>query len=75
MIYHPNIDSHGKIHLKFLSQYANDKEKWTPQRGIKSILLSVQQILKIPDLENAINIEAAEQYKNDREIYNFKVKE
>jgi len=29
----------------------------------------------MPDLENPINIEAAEQYINDREKYNIKVKE
>jgi ubiquitin-protein ligase len=29
----------------------------------------------MPDLDNPINIEAAEQYRNDREKYNLKVKE
>ena len=74
-MWHPNIDKNGKIHLNIISQSADNKEKWTHQHSLKSILDSVEQILQIPSLESAINVEAANLFRYDPENYNIIAKE
>ena len=43
--------------------------------SIESILVSICSLLDDPNLENALNLEVAKLYKNDRDEYNKKVKE
>lgn len=58
-IFHPNIDKLGRICLDVL------KDKWTPALQIRSILLSIQVLMANPDLEDFLDIEAAELWKKD----------
>jgi len=63
--FHPNIEmSTGKPCLSLL------KEAWSPDITMHTILLSLQELLSNPILENAVNEEAAEALTQVPEIYN-----
>ena len=58
-IYHPNIDTLGRICLDVL------KTKWTPALQIRTILLSIQVLLSAPNPDDPLNNEAAEHWKRN----------
>ncbi|XP_053202971.1 ubiquitin-conjugating enzyme E2 C-like [Panonychus citri] len=55
--YHPNIDSSGAICLDIL------KDKWTASYDIRSVLLSIQSLLNEPNLDDPLDIDAANNWK------------
>ncbi|XP_048718069.1 ubiquitin-conjugating enzyme E2 U isoform X3 [Caretta caretta] len=64
--FHPNVDQHsGRPCIDFLE---NPKE-WNGKLTMSSILLAVQVMLSNPELENAVNVEAAEMLKNNISLY------
>ena len=62
-IYHPNVYGDGDICLNVLQQ------EWSPALGVKSLLLTLQQLLNEPNADDPTNAVAAEEYKNDYETY------
>lgn len=56
-IYHPNIDSLGRICLDIL------KDKWSPALQIRTVLLSIQALLSAPNPEDPLANDVAEKWK------------
>uniref|UniRef100_A0A8C8VQ72 Ubiquitin conjugating enzyme E2 U n=1 Tax=Pelusios castaneus TaxID=367368 RepID=A0A8C8VQ72_9SAUR len=64
--FHPNVDQNsGRPCIDFLD---NPKE-WNGKLTMSSILLAIQVMLSNPELENAVNVEAAEMLKNNISLY------
>ncbi|XP_074859347.1 ubiquitin-conjugating enzyme E2 U [Carettochelys insculpta] len=64
--FHPNVDPHsGRPCIDFLD---NPKE-WNGKLTMSSILLAIQVMLSNPELENAVNVEAAEMLKTNMPLY------
>ncbi|KAH8353428.1 hypothetical protein KR084_010890 [Drosophila pseudotakahashii] len=60
-IYHPNIDSLGRICLDVL------KNKWSPALQIRTILLSIQALLSAPNPDDPLVNDVAELWKENQE--------
>ncbi|XP_070072305.1 ubiquitin-conjugating enzyme E2 N isoform X2 [Drosophila takahashii] len=60
-IYHPNIDSLGRICLDVL------KDKWSPALQIRTILLSIQALLSAPNPDDPLVNDVAELWKENEE--------
>ncbi|EFC43278.1 predicted protein [Naegleria gruberi] len=63
-IWHPNIYSDGKVKT----------ERWLPIHSVESILISVISMLSVPNDESPANLDAAKQWREDKEGYKKKVK-
>ena len=60
-VYHPNIDKLGRVYLDILCPHL----RWGPHLGIRTVLLSVQQLLSYPMLEDACNHNVAYEWRDD----------
>ena len=58
-IFHPNIDTLGRICLDIL------KDKWSPALQIRTVLLSIQALLSTPNPDDPLNNVAADMWKSD----------
>ena len=62
-IFHPNIDDKGNICLDLL------KESWQPTIPMINILKSILSLLKYPNVDDPLNIDAANIYKKNQEEF------
>ena len=58
-IFHPNIDKLGRICLDIL------KDKWSPALQIRAVLLSIQALMSAPNLDDPLDEEIANFWKQD----------
>lgn len=72
-IYHPNIDTEGRICLDLLKMPPSGN--WRPSAGIEAILVAVRMLLHYPNPEDPLMADIADEFKNMREEYERKAKE
>jgi len=63
-VYHPNIDSAGRICLDALRM--PPQGSWRPSMNIATLLISVQQLLDAPDVSDPLMPDIASEYTCDR---------
>lgn len=68
-IFHPNVYNDGRICLDILDK------NWSPVYDILSILISLRSLLSDPNENSPANVEAAQLYKTNPQLYYIKVKE
>ena len=59
--YHPNVDNQGTICLDIL------KDKWSALMDVRTVLLSIQLLLSVPNNKDPLNAEAAKMWENPAE--------
>jgi ubiquitin-conjugating enzyme E2 G1 len=81
-MWHPNIYSDGKVCISILHPpgedeygYEKSSERWLPIHSVESILISVISMLSAPNDESPANLDAAKQWREQREEYKKKVKQ
>eukprot|EP01121_Diplochlamys_sp_Union-15-3_P000604 TRINITY_DN1051_c0_g2_i1.p1 TRINITY_DN1051_c0_g2~~TRINITY_DN1051_c0_g2_i1.p1 ORF type:complete len:170 (-),score=19.76 TRINITY_DN1051_c0_g2_i1:80-589(-) len=80
-IWHPNVYENGEVCISILHPPGEDKygyekasERWLPIHGVESILISVISMLSDPNDQSPANIEAAKQWRNDKNAFKKKVR-
>ncbi|XP_075161411.1 ubiquitin-conjugating enzyme E2 N-like [Haematobia irritans] len=71
-LYHPNIDSSGKICLDLLRMPPTGT--YNPAITLESILLSIQLLLANPNPDDPLNGDAADLYKTNIALFNEKAR-
>ncbi|KAL3288744.1 hypothetical protein HHI36_003179 [Cryptolaemus montrouzieri] len=59
--FHPNVDTKGNICLDIL------KDKWSALYDVRTILLSIQALLGVPNVDSPLNTIAAEKWQKQDE--------
>jgi ubiquitin-conjugating enzyme E2 T len=66
-IYHPNIDSSGRICLSILKEGVPNG--WSVALGLQTTLLSIQQLFSCPGTEDPLVIEICDEYRTDYALF------
>ena len=72
-IYHPNIDSSGRICLDLLNM--PPKGAWKPALNISKILLSIQLLMSEPNPSDPLMAEISSEYINNRATFEAKARD
>ncbi|KAL6123730.1 PREDICTED: ubiquitin-conjugating enzyme E2 7-like [Fragaria vesca subsp. vesca] len=79
-IWHPNVYSDGKVCISILHPPGDDpngyelaSERWNPVHTVESIMLSIISMLSSPNDESPANVEAAKQWREDRDGFRKRV--
>jgi ubiquitin-conjugating enzyme E2 G1 len=80
-LYHPNIYPNGDVCISILHPPGDDKwgyeraeERWLPVHTVETILLSVISMLSDPNDESPANVEAAKEWRENREVFKKKAR-
>jgi len=80
-LWHPNIYPDGRVCISILHPPGEDRfsdekaeERWLPVRTVESILLSVVAMLSDPNDSSPANVDAAKQWRENRDEFSKKVK-
>ncbi|NXY50792.1 UBE2T enzyme, partial [Ceuthmochares aereus] len=66
-IYHPNIDSAGRICLDVLK--SPPKGAWSPCLNIVTLLTSIQLLMAEPNPDDPLMAEISSEYKYNKEVF------
>ena len=72
-IYHPNIDSAGRICLDVLK--SPPQGQWKPSQNISTILTSIQLLLSEPNPDDGLMADISQEYKQNKPAFLKKAKE
>ena len=80
-IWHPNVYKNGDVCISILHPPGEDEygyesaaERWNPIHSVESILISVISMLASPNDESPANVDAAVEWRNNRNEFKKKVK-
>ncbi|GLT98581.1 hypothetical protein SLE2022_160800 [Rubroshorea leprosula] len=71
-IYHPNIDTGGRICLDILN--LPPKGAWQPSLNISTVLTSIGLLLSEPNPDDGLMCEASREYKYNRQAFDHKAR-
>ena len=66
-IYHPNIDSGGRICLDLLNM--PPKGGWKPSINISTLLASIKLLMDEPNADDGLMADITEQYRNNKPLF------
>jgi len=72
-IYHPNIDSDGRICLDTLKMQPYGS--WSPSINLNTLLLTIRVLMGNPNPDDGLVPDITEEYKRDRELWRRKASE
>ncbi|XRB08640.1 ubiquitin-conjugating enzyme E2 [Pycnococcus provasolii] len=79
-MWHPNVYTDGRVCISILHSAGDDpngyehaSERWTPVHTIETILVSIISMLSSPNDESPANIDAAKEWREDRDAYKKRV--
>ncbi|NWS78507.1 UBE2T enzyme, partial [Crotophaga sulcirostris] len=72
-IYHPNIDSAGRICLDVLK--SPPKGTWSPCLNIVTLLSSIQLLMAEPNPDDPLMAEISSEYKYNKEVFFLRARE
>lgn len=72
-IYHPNIDSDGRICLDTLKM--QPQGSWSPSVNINTLLLTIRVLMGNPNADDGLVPHITEEYKRDRNLWRCKAVE
>uniref|UniRef100_A0A2C9VZ45 UBC core domain-containing protein n=2 Tax=Manihot esculenta TaxID=3983 RepID=A0A2C9VZ45_MANES len=79
-IWHPNVHPNGFVCISILHPPGDDpngyelaSERWMPVHTVESIVLSIISMLSSPNDESPANVEAAKEWRENREEFKRKV--
>ncbi|CAI9117713.1 OLC1v1019169C1 [Oldenlandia corymbosa var. corymbosa] len=80
-MWHPNIYPDGRVCISILHPPGDDPtgyelavERWLPVQTVESIMVSIVSMLLNPNDESAANVDAAKQWRDNREEFAKRVK-
>ncbi|KAJ4833431.1 hypothetical protein Tsubulata_034359 [Turnera subulata] len=71
-IYHPNIDTGGRICLDILN--LPPKGAWQPSLNVSTVLTSIRLLLSEPNPDDGLMCEASREYKYNRQVFDQKAR-
>ena len=71
-IYHPNIDSDGRICLDSLSM--PPKGAWKPSLTIATLLTSIQALMSSPNADDGLMADITDEYRQNPKLFNRKAR-
>ncbi|CAK0734380.1 Ubiquitin-conjugating enzyme E2 7 [Coccomyxa viridis] len=79
-MWHPNVYADGRVCISILHNPGDDPhgyekaaERWSPVHTVETIMISIISMLSSPNDESPANIDAAKQWREDREGFKRKV--
>ncbi|KAI9138335.1 ubiquitin-conjugating enzyme/RWD-like protein [Paraphysoderma sedebokerense] len=72
-IYHPNIDSNGRICLEILK--TGRESGWKPGYNLRSVFLSIVELLREPNPDDPLVAAIANEFKLNRPLFERKAKD
>lgn len=79
-MWHPNIDKEGNVCISILHEPGDDAygyesvaERWMPVRNPESVIISITSLFDCPNIDSPANLDAAREYRENRDTYNRKV--
>ncbi|KAG5192503.1 ubiquitin-conjugating enzyme/RWD-like protein [Tribonema minus] len=81
-MWHPNVYEDGRVCISILHPPGEDRfndqetaeERWRPILGVESIIMSVISMLSDPNDESPANIDAAVQWRSERDAFKKRVR-
>ncbi|KAL5233870.1 hypothetical protein ACI65C_001280 [Semiaphis heraclei] len=71
-VYHPNIDSGGRICLDILKMPPSGA--WKPLINIEGVLVAIFNLMNCPNPNDPLVLDIAKEFKNDKETFESKAK-
>mmetsp|Transcript_69064 Transcript_69064/g.152465 ORF Transcript_69064/g.152465 Transcript_69064/m.152465 type:complete len:171 (-) Transcript_69064:87-599(-) len=79
-MWHPNVYPDGRVCISILHPPGNDPtgyetaaERWSPVQSVETIMISIISMLSSPNDESPANVDAAKEWREDREGFKKKV--